>query len=158
MHTHEWVMSHKCTSMLHVSISNVPHTSTEVCLVHLHTYSVLQCVAVCCSVLQCVAVCCSVLQLIKSFLNKPTCAAVCCGVLRCVAVCCSVLPCAAVCCSESILNEPTFVAECYSVLQQTNLEYAMSHTYAACIYDIQISHGHNLWIRDVSKVPQQWAS
>jgi len=27
-----------------------------------YLYSVLQCVAVCCSVLQCVAVCCSVLQ------------------------------------------------------------------------------------------------
>jgi len=51
------------------------------------TYSVLQCVAVCCSVLQCVAVCCSVLQ----------CIAVCCSVLQCVTVCCSVLQCAAVC-------------------------------------------------------------
>ena len=29
---------------------------------HVRLYSVLQCVAVCCSVLQCVAVCCSVLQ------------------------------------------------------------------------------------------------
>ena len=37
----------------------------------LKVYSVLQCVAVCCSVLQCVAVCCRV--------------------LRCVAVCCSEL-------------------------------------------------------------------
>jgi len=43
-------------------------------------FTVLQCVAVCCSVLQCVAVCCSVLQ----------CVAVCCSVLQCVAVCCNV--------------------------------------------------------------------
>ena len=43
-------------------------------------FSVLQCVAVCCSVLQCVAVCCSVLQ--------------------CVAVCCS--PC--VCCLPPLNN------------------------------------------------------
>ena len=35
----------------------------------LSNYSVLQCVAVCCSVLQCVAVCCSVFQ----------CGAVCCS-------------------------------------------------------------------------------
>ena len=42
-------------------------------------FSVLQCVAVCCSVLQYVAVCCSVSQ----------CVAVCCSVSQCVAVCCS---------------------------------------------------------------------
>jgi len=63
-------------------------------------YSVLQCVAVCCSVLQCVAVCCSVLQ----------CVAVCCCVWLCVAVCgthhlsgtvcCSVLQCVVVYCIE----------------------------------------------------------
>jgi len=41
-------------------------------------YSVLQCVAVCCSVLQCVAVCCSVLQ----------CVAVCCSMLQCVVLQC----------------------------------------------------------------------
>ena len=46
-------------------------------------FSVLQCVAVCCSVLQCVAACCSVLQ----------CVAVYCSVLQCVAVCCSVSQC-----------------------------------------------------------------
>jgi len=40
------------------------------------SYSVLQCVAVCCSVLQCVVVYCSVLQ----------CVEVCCSVLQCVAV------------------------------------------------------------------------
>jgi len=32
-----------------------------------YIYSVLQCVAVCCSVLQCVAVCCSVLQCVNSW-------------------------------------------------------------------------------------------
>ena len=41
-------------------------------------YSVLQCVAVCCSVLQCVTVCCSVLQ----------CVAVCYSVLQCVTLSC----------------------------------------------------------------------
>jgi len=46
-----------------------------------HRFSVMQCVAVCCSVLQCVAVCCSVLQ----------CVAVCYSVLQCVGVCCRVL-------------------------------------------------------------------
>ena len=49
-------------------------------------FSVLQCVAACCSVLQCVAVFCSVLQ----------CFAVCCSVLQCVEVCCSVVQYAAV--------------------------------------------------------------
>ena len=52
-------------------------------------YSVLHCVAVCCSVLQCAAVCCSVLQRV----------AVCCSVLQYAAVCCSVLQCVAVCCN-----------------------------------------------------------
>jgi len=66
------------------------------------SYSVLQCVALCCSVLHCVTVCCSVLH----------CVAVCCSVLQCVAVCCSVLQCVAVCCS--VLQ---CVAVCYSVLQ-----------------------------------------
>ena len=75
------------------------------------SYSVLQCVAVCCSVLQYVAVCCSVLQ----------CVAVCCSVLQCVAVCCSAaageylcmcVRCVAVCCSVS-----QCVAVCCSVLQ-----------------------------------------
>ena len=48
---------------------------------HAGTFSVLQCVAVCCSVLQGVAVCCRVLQGV----------AVCCSVLQRVAACCSVL-------------------------------------------------------------------
>ena len=43
-------------------------------------FSVLQCVAVCCSVLQRVAACCSVLQRV----------AACCRVLPCVTVCCRV--------------------------------------------------------------------
>jgi len=55
-------------------------------------WSVLQCVAVCCSVMKCVAVCCIMLQ----------CVAVCGSVLQSVAVWCSVLQCGAVCCS--VLN------------------------------------------------------
>jgi len=67
-------------------------------------YTVLQCVAVCCSMLQCVAVCCSVAvscndeiicvflrEIATSVVGKVHDVAVCCGVLHCVAVCCSVL-------------------------------------------------------------------
>ena len=85
-------------------------------------WSVLQCVAVCCSVLQCVAVrcsamqcvalCCSVLQSVVVYCSVLQCVAVCCSVLQCVAVCCSVLQCVAVCCS--VLQ---CVAVCCSVLQ-----------------------------------------
>ena len=53
------------------------------------SFSVVQCVVLCCSVLQCVTVCCSVMQ----------CVAVCCSVMQGVAVCCRVLQCATVCCS-----------------------------------------------------------
>ena len=56
------------------------------CTGRFSVFSVLQCVAVCCSVLQCVAVCCSVLQ----------CVAACCSVLQRVAACCRVLQCVAV--------------------------------------------------------------
>ena len=55
-------------------------------LLHVAFYSVLQCVAVCCSALQCVAVRCSALQ----------CVAVRCSALQCVAVRCSALQCVAV--------------------------------------------------------------
>jgi len=55
------------------------------------SYSVLHCVALCCSVLQCVAVCCTFL-LLKRARQR---AAVYCSVLQCVAVCCGVLQCVA---------------------------------------------------------------
>jgi len=68
-----------------------------------------QCVAVYYSVLQCVAVCCSVLQytfydspiiidrlLLKCGCSVLQCVAICCSVLQCVAVCCNVLQCVAV--------------------------------------------------------------
>jgi len=72
-------------------------------------FSVLQCVAVCCSVLQCVAVCCSVLQCVAVccteccifkrltilwFVTRECSEnthSQCCSVLQCVALCCSVL-------------------------------------------------------------------
>jgi len=50
-------------------------------------FSVLQCVAVCCSVLQCDAVRCSVMPCVA-------CVTVSCSALQCAAVCCSVLQCA----------------------------------------------------------------
>ena len=71
-------------------------------------YTVLQCVAVCCSVLQCIAVCLSVLQLVEVCRGVLLCVAACCCVLHskkrrwyscCVVVYCSVLQCDAVCCS-----------------------------------------------------------
>jgi len=65
--------------------------------------SVLQYVAVCCSALQCVAVCCSVLHTsFSSSSSSPStfqCVAVCCSMLQCVAARCSALQCVAVCCS-----------------------------------------------------------
>jgi len=87
--------------------SNTPWTSHMSALCE---FSVLQCVAVCCSVLQCVAVCCSVLKSTEHLICQPCVNAVCCSVLQCVAVnwtshmsalCeCSVLQCVAVCCSQ----------------------------------------------------------
>ena len=87
----------------------------------LHIFSILQCIAVCCSVLQCnavccTAVCCSALQWFAYGRIQQTPAghrvcnmchccsmlqwvAVCCSVLQYVAVRCSVLQCVAVCCS-----------------------------------------------------------
>jgi len=60
-------------------------------------FSVLQCVAVCCSVLQCVPVCASVLQALHcAALWKRRDYVVCRSVLQCVAVCCSAT-CAATC-------------------------------------------------------------
>jgi len=63
-------------------------------------WSVLQCVAVCCTVLYCVAQC--VLVHVRRLL-VITYVAVCCSVLHCIAMCCSVwcsvLQCVAVCCS-----------------------------------------------------------
>jgi len=67
----------------------------------LHLWSVLQCVAECCSKLECVAVCvwhriyCRSWPVPESCLTR----AVCCSVVQCGAVCCSVLQCVAVCCS-----------------------------------------------------------
>jgi len=64
----------------HIANNSDPKKSVSVlqCVLQcVAVFSVLQCVAVCCSVLQCVAVCRSVLQ----------CVAVCCSVLQCVAVC-----------------------------------------------------------------------
>jgi len=102
-HTHLRVRAHANTHIhkqTHVATSLRNNSSTL-------EFSVLQCVAVCCSVLQCNAVCCSVMQ----------CAAVCCrtdthmlkrgnefaehpftlelSVLQCVAACCSMLLCVA---------------------------------------------------------------
>jgi len=75
-HAHPWVGVAMCCRVL--QCFTVWSTS--------RFYSMLQCVAVCCSVLQCVAVYCSVLQYV----------AMCCSVLQCVAVCCSVSQCVAV--------------------------------------------------------------
>jgi len=70
-------------------------------------YSVLQCVAVCCSVLQhslrvgqcgCVAVCWNVLQCVAARITLVV-VRLCCSVLLCVAVCCIVLQHAVWCCS-----------------------------------------------------------
>ena len=61
-------------------------------------FSVLPCVAVCCSMLQCVAVCCNVLQCVAVCCRSSRYLAwhtLCCSVLHCVAVCCSVLRCVA---------------------------------------------------------------
>jgi len=94
------------------------------------SYSVLQCVAVCCSVLQfiaavlqCVAVvlqlCCDCGAACASF-NLLMSALACCSVLQCVCVCCS---CVAGCCSEcQCVPHECFitlqrVAVCFSVLQ-----------------------------------------
>jgi len=86
-------------------------------------YSVLQCVAVCCSVdsfnmllsqqlnstklLHCigtlVSVCCSVVQRGALCCSVVQCGVVCGSVLQCVAVCCSVLQCIAMCCSVSCI-------------------------------------------------------
>ena len=80
-------------------------------------FTVLQCVAVCCSVFQYVAVCCSVLQCVAtcgselqwshclamrddSFSHRIYIVAMLCSVLQCVAVYCSMLQYVAVCCSE----------------------------------------------------------
>jgi len=52
-------------------------------------FSVLQCVAVCCSVLSCVAVCCSALQCATFLLQY---AAVRCSFLQCAIVCCTADP------------------------------------------------------------------
>ena len=78
--------------------------------------SVLQCVVVWCSVVQCVAVCCSVLQGLKQYLQ---CIAVCYIVLQRVGVCCSALQCVAVCCrvSSHIYSALQHAALCCSVLQ-----------------------------------------
>ena len=56
-------------------------------------FSVLQCVAVCCSVLQCGCneTGCSSLGHGLNSMYRLQCVAVCCSVLQCVAVCCSVL-------------------------------------------------------------------
>ena len=89
------------------------------------------------SILQCVAACCSVHKWFPSHSLLPFVAApwaqvvVCGGVLKCVAVCCSVLPsvvvccsvlqCVAVCCSvlQCILSASSkCVAKCCSVLQR----------------------------------------
>ena len=64
-------------------------------------YSVLQCVAVCCSVLQYVAADDDVGGRLSAahplhYSHILFCVAVCCSVLQCVAVCCSVLQCVAV--------------------------------------------------------------
>jgi len=82
------------------------------CSVCCSVFSVLQCVAVCCSVLQCVVVRCSVLQCVAVCSSVLQCVAVCCSVLQRVAVCCSVLQCVAMCCS--VLQ---CAAVCCSVLQ-----------------------------------------
>jgi len=58
------------TLRLHMTVPILYKFNYTCAHLHVESYSVLQCVAVCCSVLQCVAVCCSVLQ--------------------CVTVCCSV--------------------------------------------------------------------
>jgi len=64
-------------------------------------YSVLQCVAVCCSVLQRIAAAllCIRIYLTICSLSSLLIYTVCCSVLQCVAVCCDVLQCVAVCCS-----------------------------------------------------------
>jgi len=94
----------------------------------MHSISVLQCAAVCCSLLQCAAVWHSVLQ----------CAAVCCSVLQCDAVCCSVAQCAAVCCSVM-----QCVAVCCSVLQCTSDQKAeIVQTLINKIHDIQLYTQH----------------
>ena len=103
-------------------------------------YTVLQCVAVCCSVLQCVAVCCSVLQGVATYPNSPHPAnhfthsrrresrdvhgvAVCCSVLPHTATvhiprCCSVRQCVAVC--GSVLQ---CVAACCHILQTAHIQH-----------------------------------
>ena len=104
------------------------------CSVSAACYSVLQCVAECCSVsavcrsecmamrcsvsqcvcvLQRVVVCCSVLQCQCSVLQGVV---MCCGVLKCVAVCCSVsaVRCSMLPCQRSVLQ---CAAVCYSVLR-----------------------------------------
>ena len=77
-------------------------------------FSVLQCVAECCSTLQnvrCIYISIGFMSLVREILQigAEQCVAVCCSVLQCVAVCCSVLlqcivvfcsilQCVAVCC------------------------------------------------------------
>ena len=62
-------------------------------------YSVVQCVAVCCSVLQCVAVRYSALQCVAVHCRALQCVAVHCSALQCIAVRFSALQCIAVRCS-----------------------------------------------------------
>jgi len=72
-------------------------------------YSMLQCVAVCCSVLQCVAacsiaLCCTVHVRHVHDAGVLQCIAVCCSVLQCVAVCCSMLQHVAACCIIALFD------------------------------------------------------
>ena len=83
----------ECENTLYVlqeTVSRVQRKCTHKWAYSKWVYSVLQCVAVCCSVLQCVAVCCSVLQCVLTSEHTQTEYTLCCSVLQCVAVCCSV--------------------------------------------------------------------
>jgi len=85
----------QCVAVSVAMSSGQPKKRQGLCTPIAPIYSVLQCVAVCCSVLQCVAVYCSVLQCVSLRVVEclVVCVAVCCSVLQCTAVCCSVLQC-----------------------------------------------------------------
>jgi len=118
------------------NVKNVPVFSCEfACFRLFNYYSVLQCVAVCCSVLLCVVVYCSMLQCVAVCCSVLQCVAVWCSVLQCVAVWCSVLQCVAVCCSVlhctqriAHMNEGHRTYECALLpLQMLESSNCMSH-------------------------------
>ena len=100
-----------CSTLPHISkhysrqVSGLCLCVAVCCSVFAVFWSVLQCVAVCCSVLQCGAMCCGELT---TKIGQPSCErttfalfwnllAVCCSVFQCVEMCCSAMQCVAVC-------------------------------------------------------------